>query len=206
MLTQGQVGPIASTVSLGTGTQAPQRQGNMGDSIVSELHGKYYEAVYRRSVFVIANQAAVALTAGLATAYTGLVVGNPTTSSVNLVMLKASWAFTVTLPTAFTVVGLMTGTGATITASLTPRNRFVGGPPGQALANAGQTLPGTPVLESLLNSQGVLAIASQGCNPVQERDLEGSMILPPGGFCAFYSMAANTACFLGSLMWEEVPI
>lgn len=206
MLTQGQIGPITSTASISQGIQAPLRQGNMGDLVMSELHGRYYEAAYRRSIFVVANQAAVALTAGMATAYTGLCVGNPTSSTVNLVMLKASWAFTVTLPTAFTVMGLMTGVGASLTASLTPRNGYVGGASAQALATGGQTLPGTPVLERILNSQGVLAVASQGVNSVQERDLEGSMVLPPGAFVAFYSLAVNTACFIGSLMWEEVPI
>src|SRR5450631_203757 len=143
MLIQGQVGPIATSTSIGPATPVIQRMGNMGESIFSELHGKYYEQTYRRGMFVIANQAAVSTSAALTTTFTGLVLGNPTTSTVNLVVQSFGCGqFAVGAAGA---VGIMTGTGATITASLTPRNRFVGGAAAQALANAGQTLPGTPV-------------------------------------------------------------
>ena len=55
MLTQNQVGPVATTASIAPGTLTPGRAGNLGDLIVSELHGRYYEQTYRRNVFVAAN-------------------------------------------------------------------------------------------------------------------------------------------------------
>jgi hypothetical protein len=205
MLIQGQVGPISVTSSIAAGVQAPIRQGNMGEQIVSELHGRYYEPVYRRSVFTIANQAAVAVTAAMATTWTGLLVGNPTTSTVNLAILGFGYTTTVAVPTA-TSIGLMTGVGATVTASLTPRNRYVGGASAQALANAGQTLPGTPVLEQVFGNAGTLATTGYGVQPGTWIDLGGSLILPPGAFVASYSFAATTAAWIFSFLWEEVPI
>lgn len=204
MIVQGQVGPVATTSSIAPGTQTVLRQGNLGDAIVSELHGRYYETTYRRNMFVIANQAAVTTSAALTTTFTGLVLGNPTTSTVNLVVTKFCVAqFAVGAAAA---VGIMTGTGATVTASLTPRNRYVGGASAQALANAGQTLPGTPVLEQVFGSIGSLATTGYGLQPAIVVDLEGSLILPPGAFVASYTTIATTTALIFSFMWEEIPI
>lgn len=202
---QGQVGPLATNVSLSPGTQPVMRLGNMGEQIISELHGRYYEATKQRSMFTIANQAAVATSAALATAWTGLLIGNPTTSTVNLVVNKFGYAQTA-VASAATTIGLMTGVGATVTTSLTPRNRFVGGAAGQGLSNAGQTLPGTPVLETIITSVGTLATTGYATSAMNIVDLEGSIILPPGAFLATYSTAANTAAWIFSFAWEEVPI
>ena len=205
MLVQKQVGSIATTASLASGTQVTGRAGNMGEDIFSELHGRFYEATYRRSMFVIANQAAVATSAALTTTWTGLLVGNPTTSTVNLVMLGFGYANTA-VPSAATTLGIMTGTGASVTASLTPRNRYVGGAAANALSNAGQTLPGTPVLEQVFASVGTLAVTGYtilGSNWIW---LDGSLVLPPGTFVATYSTAANTAAWIFSFLWEEVPV
>ena len=42
MLIQNQVGPIATTTSISAGLQSPARAGQLGYTIVSELHGRYY--------------------------------------------------------------------------------------------------------------------------------------------------------------------
>lgn len=204
MLTQGQVGAIATSASIAPGTQVISRLGNMGDAIISELHGRYYEQTYRSGMFVIANQAAVTTSAALTTTFTGLVLGNPTTSTVNLVLQSFGCAqFAVGAAAA---VGIMTGTGATVTASLTPRNRKVGGAAGQALANAGQTLPGTPVLEQVFGSIGSLATTGYGLQGALYVDLAGSLILPPGAFVASYTTIATTSALIFSFSYEEVPI
>lgn len=76
MLIQNQVGPIATTTSISPGLQTPSRAGQLGDTIVSELHGRYYETAYRRALFTGATQAvlATATIAGLSTATTGVPV------------------------------------------------------------------------------------------------------------------------------------
>lgn len=204
MLVQNQVGPVATTSSIAAGTQVTNRAGNMGESIVSELHGKYYEQTYRRGMFVIANQAVVTTSAALTTTFTGLVLGNPTTSTVNLVL--QSFGCAQVAVGAAAAVGIMTGTGATITASLTPRNRYVGGASANALANAGQTLPGTPVLEQVFGSVGSLATTGYALQNGLYIDLAGSLILPPGAFVATYTTVATTSSLIFSFSWEEVPV
>jgi hypothetical protein len=39
-----------------------------------------------------------------------------------------------------------------------------------------------------------------------ETDSDGDIIIMPGQFVATYSSAANTAAYLISFTWEEVPI
>ncbi len=181
-----------------------------GALVVQPGGGKYYEAVRKGRVFVAANQAAVALTAAMATTYTGLVLFNPSTSPNDLVMLGAGYALTVATPTA-TALGLMTGTVVTAAtmdaaAAITPRNRLVGsGIASTAIVDNGCTLNGTPVLEQVFGHAWTEATTAGSTGPNNWVDLDGSMIIQPSSYVAFYSFAANTAAFILSLMWEEVP-
>ena len=193
-------------ISAAEGTINPLRSGTEG-GLVLDLHGKYYEAVKAGRVFVACNQAAVAVTAAMATTYTGLVVENPATSGKDLVMLRFGYTATIAAPVAATVLGLMTGLDAgDAAAAITPRNRYVGGPASVAIVDNGCTLTGTPVLEQVFSQVGTGAttvpLVAQPC----EIDLDGSLIIPPGYYVAVYSFAANTAAFIFSLMWEEVPV
>ena len=206
MLIQAQVGPAVSSTSLGAGTNPNLRLDNLGGLTMTQLNARYYETTYRRQMFTVANQGptGVTSTAVLSGTYTGLFLQNPTTSTVNLVLTKAGYAITVAGTAG--VIGLMTGTGASIAATLltTVRNRFVGGVGSQALAAATCTLPGTAVVETILGSQTTALDAGLGPKVV---DLEGSLILPPGAFCAFYtSTATGTSGFFGSFQWMEVPL
>ena len=201
MILQGKVGPPSG--ALAVDSNPALRIDRTGAVITSLIHGDMFEAANNETLFVVANQAAVATTAAMATTWTGLLVGNPTTSSKDLVMRGFGYANTVAVPTA-TVIGLMTGTGATATASLTPRNRKVGASGASAaVANAAQTLPGTPVLEQVFSSAGTVATTGQG-SPMTWVKLDGSMILTPGAFVATYSFAANTAAWIFAFLWEEV--
>ena len=51
MIAETIVGPAATTTSIGASTQIKARSGQLGDLIVSELHGRYYETNYRRNLF-----------------------------------------------------------------------------------------------------------------------------------------------------------
>lgn len=203
MLIQAQVGPAVSSTSLGAGTNPNLRLDNMGGLTVSQLNPRYYEETYRRQTYTIANQSGVTTSTGLSGSYTGLFIQNPTTSTVNVVITKVGYAISV-VGTAG-VIGLMTGTGASITSTLvTPRNRFVGGVGAQCLAAATCTLPGTAVIETILGSQTTALDAGLGPKVI---DLEGSLILPPGAFAAFYtSTATGTSGFFGSFQWVEIPL
>ena len=206
MLIQAQVGPAVSSTSLGVGTMPNLRLDNLGGLTATQLNARYYEQTYRRQTYTVANQSGVTTSAALTTTYVGLCIGNPTTSTVNVVVTKAGYAFPVA-PAASVVVGLMTGVGASITGAVTPRNRFVGGVGSQCLASTSLTLPGTPVLETVLDmaTAATITTAPKGVGAIV--DLEGSLILPPGAFCAFYtSTASGTSGFFGSFQWTEVPL
>jgi len=206
MLIQAQVGPAASSTSLGSGTNPNLRLDNLGGLTVSQLNPRYYEETYRRQMYTIANQSGVTTSAALTQTYVGLCLNNPTTSTVNLVLTKVGYAFTVA-PAAAVAVGLMTGNGASITASLTPRNRFIGGVGSQGLASASLTLPSVPVLETVFGTVLTGAITTQSTQAPTIIDLEGSLILSPGAFVSFYTSTAGGASgFFGSFQWVEVPL
>jgi hypothetical protein len=196
--------------SLANGTSAPIRLNTEGAVVVSQAHGKYYEAVKAGRVYVAANQAAVAVTAAMATTYTGLVLFNPSASGKDFVMLGCGYTTGIAVPTA-TAIGLMTGTVITAAtmdaaAAITPRNRLVGSTSiSSAIVDNACTLNGTPVLEQVFSHAWTEATTAGSVGSNNWQDLDGSMIVQPGSYVAFYSYAANTAAFVFSFMWEEVP-
>lgn len=207
MLIQGQVGPVASTTSLSAGVQATARLDNLGGLAATQLLPRYYETTYRRSMFTIANQTGITTSAALSTSYTGLVLQNPVGSQFNIVLTKVGYAFTVA-PAAAVVVGLMTGVNTTTftTNLVVPRNRYVGGITSIAVASTNTTIA-TPVLETVLGTVLTGAITTQSQQAPTVVDMEGSLILTPGAFVAFYTSTASGASgFLGSFQWVEVPL
>jgi len=207
MKVEGRVGAITASV----GDEEPVRLHTDGALVTRGSSAKYEDAVLAGNVYVASNQAAVALTAAMATTYTGLCLFNPSTSTKNLVLLGAGYSTTVAVPTA-TVIGLMTGTvvtAATMTAaaSITPRNRLVGSTnTSVAIVDDGCTLNGTPVLEQTFGSAWTEATTAGTVGPVTWVDMNGSLALKPGSYVAFYSFAANTAAFICSFLWKEVSI
>lgn len=178
------------------------RAGKQGDMLSSELHGRYYEQTYRGNMFGITG-AATTTTAGLNTTFTGLAVGNPTGSGVNLVLNKFSVAQLAA--SAAATVGIMGGVGS-ITASLTPTSRLIGsGGVSKMLATAGQTIS-TPVLISLVGSTGSVATTAYGVEAGIFVDFEGSIIVPPGSFIASYTTVATTTALQFGFVWEEVVL
>lgn len=207
MLIQGQVGPVASTTSLSAGVQATARMDNLGGLAATQLLPRYYETTYRRSMFTIANQTGITTSAALSTSYTGLVLQNPVGSQFNIVLTKVGYAFTVA-PAAAVVVGLMTGVNTTTftTNLVTPRNRYVGGITSIGVASTNTTIA-TPVLETVLGTVLTGAITTQSQQAPTVIDMEGSLILTPGAFVAFYTSTASGASgFFGSFQWVEVPL
>jgi len=185
-----------------TGTH-PVALDSTGAMFVS-MSGKYREATEAGRVYVAANQAAVAVTAAMATTYTGLCLYNPVGSGKNFSLLGFSYALTVALPTAITAVGLMTGAGAAAaTAVITARNRLSGGPASVAYVDDAVAFTAAPVLEQVFATYptGALTTGNEGGNHFI--DLNGSLIITPGYHVSAYSFAANTACFIFSFLWEE---
>jgi hypothetical protein len=211
MLLQGQVGPITTTSSIAAGTWAPVRQGQLGETIMQELHGRYYETGYRRALFNAANQTGIVTTVGLATTYTGLCLSNPVGSGWNISLNKVGLSFQVAFPAASSV-GLMCGynasTNVTHTAAGTPRSNFFGiGAAGVGLVDTSAGLPTAPVITHLFGTGLTGIITTAQYMPSTLIDLEGSVILPPGGYAAIYtSTVTGAASMLASFQWEELPV
>ncbi len=171
--------------------------------LMVEIGGaKYAEDARRGRLFSVCNQAAVAITAALATTYTGLVIMNPAGSGKNVELLGMGYASTVAVPTA-TALGLMSGTMVAVTSTLTPKNRLIGGPASVVHGEDSCTI-GTPVLDFAFATAWSEATTAGTLSQPNWVDLEGNTILPPGAFAAWYSAAANSAAFLLSFLWREV--
>ena len=214
MLIQGQVGP-SSTQSVAAGATPAVRLGQQGDMVVSELHGRYYEAAYRNNVFSLALTTAATITAyvGGAAGTPAVAVYNPPGSGKNLVPLMASYNNVVAASGAGTVSwALWYGLTAAITqTSLQP-------PVNQAsLQTSGASAIG--YRQSALTSSTALTNAynlgyyywATAAGAFQSGptviDLAGSVIIPPGSMMALGGSAALTsATWQCNLLWEEVPV
>jgi hypothetical protein len=226
MLIQGQVGP-SSAQSVQPGTPAVVRQGQLGDVIVSELHGRYYEQAYRRNMFSIAantNTTGTALSVGspvAGTAWYGISIYNPPGSPVNLVVNKVSVLPTVASATTYAAFAVGTGTSPTApsgTTAVTPRNNYYTGaaPVGQVytaatygVAAGGAAISATP--QYLLGFNSQLTATSWQNQGAQYFDLEGSIVVPPTGFVYLHILAGSTTTAAtpinwASFAWEEVPV
>lgn len=201
---------VVGGVSNLAGTPENLRSGNKFDLITSELHGRYYEATYNRTVFSAGNQAAAATVALGTLANTGLVLSNPIGSGVNLVLLKCSYVNSVAVPSAGYLAletGYNSGTNVTHTTPATVFNNFIGvGASGIGLVDVSSTLPTAPVHRLGLAQCGTIATTGYGVTTPNVVDLEGSIILPAGGYVAFYTFATNTAAWFFTFTWEEVTV
>lgn len=235
MLIQGQVGPT-SPQSIQPGTLPPVRLGQLGDVVVSELHGRFYEQAYRNNLFrsgttaVQSGVATMGTTTGgsgtlaiAATATPMLGIWNPATSYVNVVLTQAQLSGfynTVTTPQPFGGLIWYVGYGQTaISTGLTPFNSKTLQQTGSQVKafNGGQALSGlTNTLTAMeaadFQSGGPVTygtIANTTIAPALmfTQNFDGQLIVPPGGILALYNTTATTTfSYTGRLLWEEVPL
>lgn len=214
MLIQGQVGP-AAVQSLSSGTNPTIRLGQLGDMVVSELHGRYYEQAYRGSVFSLSVSTAAAITAyvGAAAGQPQIAVYNPVGSGKNLAILQASYNNVVAASAAGTVAwGIWFGPTAAPTAATNAVATNM-----STLQKAGSitscwtntALTGSTALVNQYPAGfyywATAAGAFQVGSPIAEP--AGSIIVPPGCMFALGGTAALTsATWTGNITWEEVPV
>lgn len=176
-----------------------------GNLRVSNSTSKYQNQVLEGNVFFAANQAAKDITVALATTYTGLCVSNPLNSGKNLVILKVSYALSVA-PAAIAPIGLITGFSSTAnvthTNALTTNSCFLGKTNAVAKADDSATLTGSPAWTMpIMGGFTAGALPSAGLSVL---DIDGSIVIPPGGYIAIGALTAVTG--FGSIMWQEVSI
>lgn len=164
--------------------------------------GPLAEAALAGRLFCVANQAKVAVTAGLATTWTGLGIANPSGSGKIFIVHEFSWGSDIVNP-AEGVVGLMTATDTGFAAAIAARcTRFAKGV-SRAYCDDGATIS-TPVLERICGSTMEGAISTvPDCAP-KIIDLKGSIILDPGRSVLTYHSIGGTASLIFGFVWEEI--
>jgi hypothetical protein len=221
MLLQGQVGPQLQS----DGTYPNIRQGKLGDAIVSELHGRFYEQVYRSSVYSIGSST-TALSANTITltATTTPIVGvwNPGTSTVNLVILQAALQIVVqaassTAQGAF-VWATSTGNNAistgsapvnrkTLTAAGSQAKGFPGGVALTGLTNNLVILEGADLAGGLAITTASVPATAAVPTYSYTQNFDGGLIVPPGGVLALLNTVSTANLSVTTrLMWEEVTL
>lgn len=202
----GNVGPVTGA----SGATLAFRQGNTGEQVVVDLHGRYYEQSWRKQLYTASNQAAQAVSVALTATYTGLCLSNPNQSGYNLVLLACNYALTVA-PAAIASLHLIAGYSTTDIVHGTPlvspgiRSTVIGGTVASvAKADSAATLQGTLLgapsyLIPLVSGFTAAALPSMSTGWI---DLGGAFIIPPGGWVAFGALTAVTG--FGAFLWEEV--
>jgi hypothetical protein len=191
------------------------RAGQLGDVIMSELHGRYYETTYRNNSFLLSVSTAAAVTAfsGAAGGTPMLAIFNPSGSGRNAVLNKVSVGNVVAASAAGTVsFALWFGATAAITqaTTVTPWNmgtQLQSGSVVTGFRNVALTSSTAASNAIALSSYYWATAAGVGLVSNGIIDLEGAVIVPPGSYCALGGSAALTsATWIGSLQWEEVPV
>ena len=223
-ISQGLVGPATNS---GANAQLPQRMGQLGDAIVSQLHGRFYEQAYRGNVFFSGHTAVVALSANTitTTATTTPILGiwNPLSSTVNCAILQAHLNLFINNLTSGAAPGALiwhvsTGNSAistgnlpfnakTLTQSGSQAKGFAGSVALTGLTNGlvpafGSQLP-TPAGVTYGTLPGTVLHQSYS----EREDFDGSLIVPPGAVLALLNTTSSTVfSAVGRLVWEEVPL
>ena len=204
------------------------RSGKTGETMISELQGRFYEQTYRGNLYSIGcvltplSAATILLTAS---AQPIVGVWNPTTSGVNLVILQAALRaavnnVTATAPGDF-VWASSTG-NVSLTAGLAPFNR-------KTMLNQGSqarafALSTASLLTGLTNNVVVFESAAELNTPIALntttsaaetptptaaaiQNFDGSLIVPPGGVLVLLNTVSTTTVSVGAhLKWEEVSV
>jgi hypothetical protein len=192
------------------GTQSlAQLADRQGGVLASNLNAYYAALALGGKMFSVAIQSVATTTVGLATTYTGLCLSNPVSSTVNLVLTKASMMQSVIQATQVEAYALAFGFNATTdvthTAALTPQSTYIGsGLTSAARADTSATLPTAPVYGVFVSNTGTATADSTG-NMVF--DLDGSYVLKPGAYVCWVTPAqASVAGLWFSFQWAELPV
>jgi len=226
MLFQTQTGPV----SFSDGATINARSGRLGDTIVSELHGRFYEQNYRGNLYSIGSSiTALSANTITLTASTTPILGvwNPNTSTVNLVMLQCA------LGVGPNAIGATTFGGPFVWASSTGNTAIsTGSAPfnRKTMASSGsqaKAFPGGTALTGLTNNLVIFdgadlpymaglatgTVTAGTTDPSQFKgfqgvqNFDGSLIVPPGGVLALLNVTSTTSVSVaGRLLWEEVPV
>lgn len=198
MQADGRVGIISAS----EGSVNPLRTSTNGALVVVNGGGSLADAAVNGRLFSVANQAKVAVTAGLATTWTGLGVCNPTGSGKLFIMHEFGWSTDVVNP-AEGVVGLMTSTDTGFASALAARCARNAYATSVAYCDDGATIS-TPVLERICGSTMEGAISTTPQLNVNVYKIDGGIVLAPGRSVLTYHSIGGTASLIFHFVWEEI--
>lgn len=207
-INQGQAGPQ----KVSDGALGIARLGRLGDTIISELQGKYGELVSRGQVFCFGAAAVTYAATGNTplAAGTGVpVVGilNPANSTVNCQILGV-WITTTSGtpggPFYWNVIPNPTGITAAGSTPISLLTFNSAGSVAKAFANA--ALTGSAAATYLRPIGGPAAVAAgAGLYGVAE-DTAGGIVVQPGAFAGVAGTAVGTSHVISSgMIWAEIP-
>jgi hypothetical protein len=207
MASVGTVGPqnYADNSTPGAGI----RQGNQGQQIVNDLHGRYYEQTLRGNLFTAHAIVTAPVIYTTAAGTGGPLLWNGS-STVRAAILAVGWGIS-TVTTVAAVIGLTGNNGQTAapgstTAVDSVKNCYMGAAaPACTAYRVGTPTSAGNFFHPLGHLHtGALTVDTDGMHWV---DIGGMFILPPGGWISFAASAtASTTVGNFGMVWEEVPI
>jgi hypothetical protein len=203
--------------------------GEFSDVLVSELQPRFYEQNYRNSMFSIGcTLTALSAATILLTASAQPIVGiwNPLTSPVNLVVIQATLKDllnTLTTPASPGDFVWASSTGNTaLTAGLSPfcrKTLQTNGSQARAFSLSTASLltgltnnltvfePGDFVSSNVVGGVTITGSASENAGTIGVQNIDGGLIVPPGGVLALLNTVSTTAHSVAArLKWLEVPV
>lgn len=178
--------------------------GPHAEGLFSPLDAPYRIGVRNGETYFSCNQASVAISVALATAYTGLVVYNPVTSKKNLSILKVAFSAW-SAPAGIASIGLLGGLMTTgIVTHTTPAVVYGAKTLATVVPYGGADASATianPIWLCMLSSSVTSGALSVGNSPVLF-DIGGAFEVPPGGYIAIGAQTAASG--VSSILWREV--
>ena len=201
------------------GDDTPPREGNEGQLIVSQLHGKHYESAMRGNMY-IGNSAATGI-ALIVAATTGghPTLWNPTGSGVNLSILKLELGYVSGNNAPGSLVWAITEragaqqatAGAILTATKVAAQPAVFGGPSRSKAIWSPTTNTFTAAPAVARSTGLSLFTGVAATAVAPfpmiADYDGDFVIAPDTAVSLCSIqATTTSLLLVSVLWEEIPI
>lgn len=201
-----QVGPQLAS----DGSPIPIRAGRLGEQIVSELNGRYYEQASRGRLYHAFAIVTAPVIFSTAAGTGGPLIWNPSTSGVNVSVLAVTCGLTV-VTTVAAALGLTGNTGQTSaptsTTAIDQRSSALIG--GQSSISTPYRV-GTPTnaggffLPLLQLHTGALTVDNLGMGFI---DIGGAIVCPPGAWVSIAASAtATTTVGQLGMLYAEIPV
>jgi hypothetical protein len=208
-LTLQRVGPTYG----GTGTASPLRGTIDGAQVVTDGHGRYFEAVRTGNVYTLQTKSATVtattdispLPATTGRALIGLI--NPPTSGKSASILKVGISTISGTPGGPFYIDVLPNSLATLSPGTPPTNCLTLAAQGSGMIGVSAAVPAqTAVARMLRPIGGPAAIAAGAGMYHMDEEIAGAVSVPPGALLAVTAHAVGTTHVVSLyLTWEELP-